>query len=202
MPTPQLRSLNPDATLAELKDYLIGLNRYLNHLLSSLDTLNISRLDAKVIIAQTITAVQIAAGTITADKMDVTELSAIAANLGTIIAGIINAVTINGATINISDDVRIGKYLYLNATSSSGEEKGVIFEDDGTEVGKISSLSGDVSIHASSDLLLSGGGSADVYANGGKVAVQGIGVTISVMGGDGITPMDLHFIGGTLRTVV
>lgn len=77
MPTPQLPTANPDASLAELKDYLVGLNRYLNYLLSSLDTLNISRLDAKVIVANTITAA----------KMNVTQLSAIAADLGTITAG-------------------------------------------------------------------------------------------------------------------
>lgn len=79
MPTPQLASLNPNASLDELKDYLVGLNRYLNYLLSSLDTLNISRLDAKVIIADTITA----------DKLNVSELSAISANLGKVIAGIL-----------------------------------------------------------------------------------------------------------------
>lgn len=99
MPTPQLGSINPNATLDELKDYLVGLNRYLNYLLSSLDTLNISRLDAKVIIANTITAVQIAANTITADKMNVTELSAISANLGHIVAGLIESIEIYGSYI-------------------------------------------------------------------------------------------------------
>lgn len=54
-----------------------------------LDTLNIRRLDAKVITANTITA----------EKMNVSKLSAIAADLGHITAGLIEAVEIISSTI-------------------------------------------------------------------------------------------------------
>lgn len=101
MPTPQLPTSNPDASLTEIKDYLVGLTRYLNYLLSSLDTLNISRLDAKVIVANTVTAA----------KMNVTQLSAITADMGTLTAG-----TIIGATIKTANT---GARIELNANALS-----------------------------------------------------------------------------------
>jgi len=61
--------------------------------------MNISRLNARVIISETITTDKLAAGAVTADKIDVNELSAISANLGTITAGLLQAVTIIGSYI-------------------------------------------------------------------------------------------------------
>lgn len=135
MPTPQIPSIPGDANVQQLRDAIIGINRYLNYLLSSLDTLNINRLDAKVITAgsitadkiganeitaneikaNTITALQIAAGTITADRMLVTELSAISANLGIITAG---AITSN-STLDVVTDAKIGLNLKLLDGNSS-----------------------------------------------------------------------------------
>lgn len=84
MPTPQFPGVpdydsakSTEQNLKQLYDAYIGVNRYLTYLLSALDTLNVSRLDAKVIVANTVTA----------DKMNVNELSAISADLGTIEAG-------------------------------------------------------------------------------------------------------------------
>ncbi len=113
MPTPTFRPLGGNPSTKEIQDYIVKLIRDLNFMLENLDTLNINRLDAKVIIAGSITALQIMANTITADKMSVSQLSAIAADLGTITAGVINAVTINGANINITQDVTIGNNLIL-----------------------------------------------------------------------------------------
>lgn len=87
MPTPQFPAVSDNATNEELRDAYIGISRYLTYLLSALDTLNINRLDAKVIVANTITA----------DKMDVDELSAISANLGEVLAGVITGVLIRTA---------------------------------------------------------------------------------------------------------
>lgn len=56
MPTPQFPAISNDATLEELRDAYIGISRYLNYLLSALDTLNISRLDAKVVVTGTLDA--------------------------------------------------------------------------------------------------------------------------------------------------
>lgn len=119
MPTPQIPKVSSDATLDELRDGIIGTHRYLTYLLSTLDTLNINRLDAKVVIAESITAGKLAAdsvetkniqaeaittekinaGAVTADKITVGQLSAITADLGHITAGLIESIQIFGSYI-------------------------------------------------------------------------------------------------------
>lgn len=109
MPTPQFPSVSDNASLDELRDAYISISRYLTYLLTALDTLNISRLDAKVIIAESITAGKLAAdsvetdnlqaGAVTADKITVNELSAISADLGHITAGLIESIQIYGSYI-------------------------------------------------------------------------------------------------------
>ena len=94
MPTPQIPVIDDNASLDDLRQAYIGMARYMNYFLTVLDTLNISRLDAKVIIGESITGDKIAAHSITADKMNVNELSAITANLGEVIAGIITGLLI------------------------------------------------------------------------------------------------------------
>lgn len=56
MPTPQFPSIPDNATIQDLTQAYIGLMRYMNYFMSSLDTLNISRLDAKVIKTGTLDA--------------------------------------------------------------------------------------------------------------------------------------------------
>lgn len=129
MPTPQIPNISDNASLEEMRDCYIGMQRYLSYLLSTLDTLNISRLDAEVIIAESITAGKLAAGSVqtdnlqagaittdkidagaittdkldagavTAEKITVDELSAISANLGHITAGLIESIQIFGSYI-------------------------------------------------------------------------------------------------------
>jgi hypothetical protein len=60
---------------------------------------NIINLHANNIVSGTLSAARIAAGSITTDKLNVTSLSSISANLGTITAGNITGVNITGATI-------------------------------------------------------------------------------------------------------
>ena len=98
MPTPQFSAPNI-TSLEELRDYVIKLQRDLQWLLTNLDDLNINRLNARVIESETITTDKIATGAVTADKINVNELSAISANLGTITAGLLLAVQIFGAYI-------------------------------------------------------------------------------------------------------
>lgn len=120
MPTPQIPKVSSEATLDELRDGMIGTQRYLTYLLSTLDTLNINRLDAKVIIAESITAGKLAAdsvetkniqseaittekinaGAVTADKITVGQLSAITADLGHITAGLIESIELYGSYIS------------------------------------------------------------------------------------------------------
>jgi hypothetical protein len=79
MPTATIQPPQGPQSTAQLQDWIIKLVRDLNYYMNNLDTLNINRLDAKVIIADTITA----------NKLNVSQLSAISADLGTITAGII-----------------------------------------------------------------------------------------------------------------
>lgn len=81
---PTFNKLGPYPEFQDLVNKINTIVAELQNLMVSLDTLNIIKLNAKVI----------EAGTVTAEKMNVTELSAISANLGTITAG-----TIIGALI-------------------------------------------------------------------------------------------------------
>jgi hypothetical protein len=77
----------------------IQLNEELTFLLNNLDTRNVNELNAEVIVAGSITADKIQAKSITAELISVNELSAISANLGHIIAGLIESVEIFGSYI-------------------------------------------------------------------------------------------------------
>lgn len=88
-PVPDFGGLPPYANFDDVTIKVNDLVQRLRQLLLNLDTLNIRSLNAKVI----------EAGTITADKMNVNELSAISANLGHITAGLIESVEIYGSYI-------------------------------------------------------------------------------------------------------
>lgn len=95
-----------NAGMGALKDVVkkllnstIQLNEELTYLLNNLDTRNVNEINAEVIVANSITADKIQAKAITAEKIDVEELSAISANLGHIIAGLIESVEIYGSYI-------------------------------------------------------------------------------------------------------
>lgn len=154
MPTPTFQPPQGQQSTAQLQDWIIKLVRDLNYLLGNLDTVNVNRLDAKVIIAQTITALQIAANTITADKLSVSQLSAISADMGHITAG----------DINITTDARIGNILYLKESDISGT-KGVVFSTVSGNSAKISVLSGDMSIITDGHITLTIGSSQGLMVN-------------------------------------
>ncbi len=90
MPVPDIGGLPPYANFDDVTVKVNDLVQRLKQLLLNLDTLNIRSLNAKVI----------EAGTITADKLNVNELSAISANLGHIISGLIESVEIYGSYIS------------------------------------------------------------------------------------------------------
>lgn len=100
MPVPDISGLPPFASFDDVTIKINDLVQRLRQLLLTLDTLNIRSLHAKVIEAETITGDKIQANTITAGKMDVNELSAITANLGHILAGLIESVEIYGSFIS------------------------------------------------------------------------------------------------------
>ena len=94
----QLPTVNPDQDMEKLVKQLLNvyimLTEELTYLLNNLDTRNVNELNAEVIMANTITA----------DKMNVNELSAITANLGHIISGLIESVEIYGSYIATRKD--------------------------------------------------------------------------------------------------
>ncbi|MNW49837.1 hypothetical protein D3C74_272710 [compost metagenome] len=85
----QLRSL-----VKQLHNAAVQQTEELLYLLNNLDTQNINEIDGDILVT----------GTITAAKMNVQKLSAIAADLGTITAGVIDSVEIYGSYIATSRD--------------------------------------------------------------------------------------------------
>jgi hypothetical protein len=85
----QLRSL-----VKQLHNAAVQQTEELLYLLNNLDTKNINEIDGDILVT----------GTITAAKMNVQKLSAIAADLGTITAGVIDSVEIYGSYIATSRD--------------------------------------------------------------------------------------------------
>lgn len=94
LPSVNLEEQDTGKLLKQLINAYIMLTEELTFLLNNLDTRNINELNAEVIIAKTITA----------DKMLINELSAITANLGHIISGLIESVEIYGSYIATSRD--------------------------------------------------------------------------------------------------
>jgi hypothetical protein len=175
MPTPQFPGVpnyDPNKSVEDnvkiLSDHLIGFARYMNWLMLSLDTLNINRLDAKVIIANTITA----------EKMNVDELSAISANLGEITAGIIRGIQIFGSYIATRDNAYpraemsnegdlFGVYtsptVYTRMSQSIMGSPGTVYSD-GTTTGIIAtSIFGNyLVINSDHNILLNATGTVDL----------------------------------------
>lgn len=138
--------------------------------------------------AATITAIEIAAHTITADKMSVNQLSAISADLGSIIAGVVTgawirtaeggqrvelsstenllkAVSAAGSTIKIKPSNVGSPYIeFEDTTNNSNGQLGYVFDTltlyagNGNKI-KINAFSGDVEISA--------GGAVKMYGSGG-----------------------------------
>lgn len=84
MPVPNIASIGDNPSTKDLENYIIKLQRDLEWLLQNLDDMNVNRLTAKSIF--------------------VDELSAISANLGHIMAGIIEGIEIYGSFIATSKD--------------------------------------------------------------------------------------------------
>ncbi|GKU76841.1 hypothetical protein [Paenibacillus sp. L3-i20] len=93
-----VQSLNEaSAQIRELQDIIAKLAKELDYIING-------NLDVKNIRSKSLTAEVIKAGSITAEEMTVDKLSAITADLGTITAGLLNAVKIYGSYIATSED--------------------------------------------------------------------------------------------------
>lgn len=173
MPVPDISGLPPFADFNDVTIKINDLVQRLRQLLLTLDTLNIRSLHAKVIEAETITGDKIKANTITAVKMDVDELSAISANLGHIIAGLIESVEIYGSYIATrknafpraemsSQNDLFGAYRDAsNSVRIEADYYGVPslnIVQNGNIVGRINAVTGTLEINAI--------GLLDIYASG------------------------------------
>lgn len=94
------------------------------------DTITERTIRANHIVADSITANEIATGTITANEMNVTDLSTISANMGTITAGTLQSdnyvYDTSGMRLTLSNGVWDSKYFKLDATGAITSTAGTI----------------------------------------------------------------------------
>lgn len=160
MPIPTFNKLGPYPEFKDLVNKINTIVAELQNLMVSLDTLNIIKLNAKVIEALTITADKIAANTITANKMNVTELSAIVANLGTITAGTITT----NASINVGTNATIGNNLNLGVSSYTGSKR-ITWSSDVGIVAYLDVTSGNMEIRTDGFITLTIGSAQGLVVN-------------------------------------
>lgn len=137
-------------------------------------------INAGEITVGTLAAARIAANSITTDKLDVTELSAIVANLGNVNAGSITG----SASINITGSAR-----FRGATSSSDGSAAGVFNDTGTQTNGIISYSLTGNGSAVAGFAQTSGGGNGVYGvalgsadRGVRAQRIGSGTALSVSG--------------------
>lgn len=133
---------NSDEYLRYIAESLAMLQEELQNILEG-------RISAQNIRAESIETRNLKAGSVIADKIDVTELSAITANLGVITAG---SITTNAA-INVGTDAKIGNNLNLGASSYTGSKKTTWSTDAGIAA-ELEVLSGDMAIRLAGFLTL------------------------------------------------
>lgn len=151
MANPMFPDVGNQDDLKQVRITLGEISQLLNWLLQgNIDSLNIRRIDAKIIIAASITA----------DKLSVTELSAISANLGTITAGSITT----DAEINVGTDATIGNILNMGATDYTGPKKIVFSADTGIKA-EIEVISGDIEVRSAGFVTFTIGSSMGLVVN-------------------------------------
>jgi len=100
--------------VSELSDYIKKMANVMSAMKNDLEFMLNGNLDANNVRANSIEAKNIKAGAITAEKIDVDKLSAISANMGTITAGLLQAVTIIGSLIQTKET---GQYPRIELSS-------------------------------------------------------------------------------------
>ncbi|WP_042165518.1 hypothetical protein [Paenibacillus gorillae] len=133
MPTQHIDVVQTVGTLEQAFNSLAKLQKTMRYLVNGqLDFENIRArsIKAENIEVGSLTAEEIKAGTITADKMDVDELSAITANLGHIMAGLIESVEIFGSYISTAN----GTFPRAEMSNTSNLFGAYSSDGDGVEV--------------------------------------------------------------------
>ena len=194
MPVPTLNGLPPFAEMDDIKKKVNSIVNELNNFLVNLDTLNIIELNAKVIIAESITgdkiqanaitADKIVAGAITAGKIDVDELSAITAKMGKLTSG-----EIYGAYIATSEGLfprcemssegnLFGAFSsaqhYIAIDPAYAGTPALKFFYAGLEYGRINNMSGVMDIV--------GTGGIDLYTGSDNLRIPSFGKVLSSTG--------------------
>lgn len=166
-PVPDFGGLPPYANFDDVTIKVNDLVQRLRQLLLNLDTLNIRSLNAKVI----------EAGTITADKMNVNELSAISANLGHITAGLIESVEIYGSYIATRYN------SYPRAEMSSDNNLFGAFNDENNSI----QIEADYAGAPAFRFIQNGQIKGNMHMVYGDIAIEGLsGVTLRSTGGSNI----------------
>lgn len=155
-------------TVEDLKNAVAKMTKELTWLLNNLDTRNMNYIDGDVVVD----------GTITATKIQVDELSAISANLGHIVAGLIESVEIYGSYIATrngdfpraemsSDNNLFGAYIdanhYIQILSDDSGVPSLIFVHGGQVKSRLSTLLG--------TLLLDAIGGMEINVTGGQLTL-------------------------------
>lgn len=164
----QLPSINTtpseidNANLPQLQKIVKGLmnstailTEELTYLLNNLDTRNVNEIDGDVLVT----------GTVTANKMNVNELSAITANLGHITAGLIEAVEIYGSLISG------GTVEGATVTTRIGSGRGIVMNSGWADLEIYSGVGSAELIFSIRDLL--GDASVVFEENGDISAING-----------------------------
>lgn len=198
MGVPSFGGLPPYPDFNDVTNKINELVQELKQLLLNLDTLNIRSLHAKVIEAETITSdkiqanaitsEKIEAGSVVAEKIDVDELSAITANLGHIISGLIESIEIYGSYIstnrtgypkaemsNTDNMFNVwaseGKGIQMKAFKSGspyvdyvdGSKTASVYYSGGSGLNLITPSGDDITLNPSGDVHLSPGGNVSVW---------------------------------------
>lgn len=173
---------------------------YLRYIAESLATLQD---ELQNILEGRISAENIKANTITANKMSVTELSAISADLGTITAGSITT----SAQINVGTDATIGNNLNMGESDYTGSKK-ITFSSDTGISAELEALSGDVALRADGFVTMTIGSSQGLVVNK-KITAPAIHASNGITGtwyaasSSGGTPdIALSFVDGILVSAV
>lgn len=133
---------------------------------------------------------KITANSITSGKLNVTSLSAISADLGTVTAGSITSNT----DINVNTDLYVGNNINVGDSGSTAT-KGIIFSHniggDWNEI--LATKDSGMEIHTDSDLrfFLSG----DITALGDQISFRGINTSMNVVTDGGFTGANLAISG-------
>jgi hypothetical protein len=184
-------------------EYLRYIAESLAMLQEELQNILEGRISAQNIRSESIETRNLKAGSVVADKIDVTELSAISANMGTITAG---SITTNAA-INVGTDATIGNNLNMGESDYTGS-KAITWSTEAGISAELEVQSGDVGLRADGFVTMTIGSSQGLVVNK-KITASALHATNGVTGtwyaatsSGGSPTVALSFVDGILVSAV